>query len=212
MTVQIPNLDPASEANDEDLLLMRQNLVDKQVQVKLIRTIALASFPILTGPSTALENDVMLINRAGTNYQVRFAAIGLQAGVVMWFYSASPPNGWEPQETTSGALLAVRQGVGEVYSTPGSVQGNWQQDNVANGNNIGGLSYEQLPPHTHNIQVSSNSGDSTIRMRRGVSNGTGLGSIATLTSGGLGGVAQPHNHGNTWRPAAHIGILCKKVE
>jgi hypothetical protein len=201
MTIQLSGLPVATSAADSDIMLIRQGLVDKQIQVALVRTINLAAFSFLNtqSPNTPQQNDIMLIARGGNNYKLRFAAVGFVAGTRMWFYSATAPAGWTILDNTSGALLAVK---GTTYTAPGSIQGTWQQTSHT-------LTLAQIPSHKHDVDgtgATSGSGN-VVRGYRADLNQDLRGWSTALAGGGQG-----HNHGNTWRPLAHVGILCEKTE
>lgn len=211
MTVQISGLPVAVSAADTDLLLMRQGLVDKQVQVGLIRAINIPAFAQLL--SGAVATDAMLISRGGTNYQIRFAAVGIEKGTTAWFYQSAAPFGWNTIANTNGSLLAVRGPAGSTYTTAGQEAGTWQQTGMR-------LTLEQMPPHRHRILL----GDETTDAGTGAQTYPRLAKhqvnvtqpARTEVAGGVtvGAITQndPHNHGNTWRPTAYVGILCVKVE
>ena len=198
MSVPIPALPEATSLANDDLMLVRQGLLDKKVRVSLIRQVAFSTISIL--PGTALENDLMLIDRAGVNYKARFAAIGLMAGTVAWFYQDTAPRGWNPLDDTSGALLAIKGATAtEGYNgAAGNLQGTWQQEDHT-------LTIAQIPSHNHGVKGTNGN----LNQGNQVSaNGRGNNDWFTENEGG----GQGHNHGDTWRPLARVGILCKKSE
>lgn len=210
MSIPLSSLDTATVINDTDLILIRQGLVDKKAQAILMRTINIDALAELTSPAST---DMMIISNGVQNYKIAYSNVSFPSNTAMWFYQSVPPPGWEMLDSTSGALLSVKGPGGSIpgpgsYSTPGSVQGDWQQLGTS-------LILNQIPPHTHGMLVYNNEGTSETRVARARTMGTGAGTIQTQSSGGTGGgstgVALPHDHGNLWRPASHVGILARKL-
>lgn len=211
LQIQITDLPAAGSVSDSDYTIVRQGLSDFKAQIGLIREIDISAFP-LTG--TPLPGDLMLINRSGTNYAVPFNRVGFVAGTVMWFYQAAPPSGWELFNAQGDTLLAVRgtSASSKAYETFG-VRGNWQQSNHA-------LTIEQIPAHSHRVfKTKDNTGSSNeLGPVRGKTQSSA--SFNTSHTGGKGSdtdhgsssaITLGHNHGNTWRPLANVGILARKL-
>lgn len=122
------------------------------------------------------------------------------AGTRLWFYQDTAPEGWTIIADASDCLIACKSGDDQaIYSTGGQLLGNWQQSNHI-------LTEGQMPRHGHNIpyfgECGSNPGNGVTFW-----NSTYLqGDRGTYTTGD----DQPHNHGNTWRPFAAVGIICEK--
>lgn len=203
--VQLSDLDLATTADDADLALIRKSdTTDYKVTVAVLRNIAVASLPNL--PSNAQLTDYMLINQAGSNCKIEFGKVGFLVGTKMWFFTGAAPNVyWEIEPGTGDTLLAVK-GSGGTYSTGGNVQGAWQQQDAT-------LSISQIPAHTHTLtKTKDNTGTSNnlgpVRGKHVEDDVNPNFRVCTTNSTG-GGAG--HNHGNTWRPLASVGVICIKV-
>lgn len=200
--VQLSDLPVASVAADNDLMLLRKGLTDYQVTVQIIRNIDLTALSPIPSPEAT---DLILLSRASQNYSARFDQIGFVKNVKAWFYQAVAPSNWTIIPNTGNRLLAVSDGV-NLYSGAGggTAGGTWQQTSTA-------LTIAQIPAHTHLIlKTKEPSGSSNaLGPQRGkvpeTPDATGF-----ATSEATGG-SQGHNHGNTWRPLANVGILCNKT-
>lgn len=205
-TPTIPDLPVATLVNDSDQLLVRQPAgglgTDKSCTAQQIRNLNLSGLAGLpTGTPNA--NDLMLIARSGTNYQITFQNVGFIQGTKMWFYhnaagSSSELPGWSIF-ANGDTLLAVKGG--STYTVGGSQQGTWQQVGVS-------LSISQIPAHTHRVPAGKESAGSAVnpgyaRRSRDID-------VNTTITTGTAGSGQPHNHGDTWRPRASVGIICQK--
>lgn len=118
------------------------------------------------------------------------------SGSDMWFYADAAPTGWTIQLSLGDTILAIKGG--STYTTGAATAGTWTQPNHT-------LTTSEIPAHTHGI-TPFNSGVA----QRGTADtsvwrsNTGTGN--TNTTGG----GDPHNHGDTWRPAARVGIIARK--
>lgn len=208
-SVQMSDLDLAVSADDADLTLIRKsNTTDYKVTVQLLRNINIPGLPVLAVSPGA--TDLLIVSQSGTNCQCNFGSIGFVLGTRMWFYQASAPNGIAPifwrivPAQTGDKVLAVRGGT--TYTTAGISQGTWTTANHT-------LTGAEMPSHTHLIRKTSqtvgapnNSGP--LRGQRPEHNTPTLLNFATSEPTGGG---QPHNHGDTWRPYAYVGLICEKV-
>ena len=209
--VQLSDLDLAVTAADADLALIRKsNTTDYKVTCQVLRNINIAGLPDLTPTAnTPALLDLMLVQRAGTNSKCYYGATGFLKGTQMWFFQDNVPNGtspvfWKLISGFGGNLLAVRGGA--TYTVGGAAAGTWQQTGV-------GLTAAQNGPHFHIIEqgkeVADNSTGAIPTLPR-------LGkTIATIPNApkaqtNSSGTGALHNHGNTWRPLASVGILCSK--
>lgn len=197
MSIPISGLDVATVINDDDLILVRQGLVDKQAQAILMRTIDIDALDELTSPA---PTDKMVISNGVQNFKISYSKVSFPSGTIMWFYQADAPAGWEPFDNTSGALLSVSGPSGATYTGPGTIKGSWQQSDHT-------LTINQMPTHRHGVAGTSASTGSGNIVRGYRNSGSDFTDFFTKNEGG----GQPHNHGNTWRPLAHVGILCKKL-
>ena len=208
LPVQIPDLPSATVANDSDQTIMRQGLTDYRVTMALVRNINIAAMTAL--PSPAQSSDYFIINRVvasvPTNYKIPFNAVGLPAGVKVWFYmssaqiSASLP-GWQIVAGTGDTLIACAGG--SIYTTAGTIQGTWSQPTFT-------LTTAQLPAHSHDIDVrrSSEAGSSlAVVLAASTSHGSSGVSTAVRNTGS----GSPIQLANTWRPLANVGNICEKL-
>ncbi len=213
--LELSDLPVASVAVDGDLMLLRKGLTDYQINVTAIRAINLSVYPSL---ASAVGNDIMLIQRTSSTYSIRFDQVGLLKGARIWFYLGSAPSGWAIVPNTGDRLLAVTSGSGvNRYNnaSAGTQSGSWQQEGVGGGNPGGGLNINQIPNHYHQVNASSDNTSSNVNFCR---SGKSDHNIGTFSSSGVIGSTNdlstnaclPHNHGNSWRPSANIGIICEK--
>jgi len=116
-------------------------------------------------------------------------------GTITFFYRDTAPAGWTIVDDLGDALLAVVGGA--TYTAGGQSAGTWTQPDHT-------LVEAEIPAHTHGFSnfsteiITRGSADTT---RYQQSSG---GTKATSSTGG--GTA--HNHGDEWRPAGRVGILC----
>ncbi|PWU06779.1 MAG: hypothetical protein C5B43_01315 [Verrucomicrobia bacterium] len=213
--VQISGLPVATSADDDDLILLRKTLTDYQCTVKKIRNLNLSALDNLPAPvNYPVNNDVMLLQRGSTNYQVAFSEVGFTKGTRMFFWQLTAPLGWKIIENTGDMLLGVTDSTTKYMGNinAGASGGTWQQEGAA-------LSVLQIPNHKHwSFACARGAGNdrgglASITPNLGQKYGDTLGVV-----GGQGdnaghdnyGGCDPHNHGNTWRPLANVGILAEK--
>ena len=213
--VQLSDLDPASVANDADLALIRKNnTTDYKVTVQLLRNINVAGLPDLSPTANSPDNsDLLIVARAGVNCKCLFPSIGFPIGTKLWFYQDAVPVSttyWAIVPGTGDRLLAVKGGAS--YTTGGTVNAaaNWQQSGAT-------LTINQIPNHTHNIICGKDTENTKITHTKGTRNDNPSPRPRAPTEGITGATTDvgtnqclPHNHGNTWRPAGAIGIICQK--
>jgi hypothetical protein len=212
--VTLPDLNfpSVSPIPSNALLHINIGLTDFKATLAQIQAIDMTS---LSAIAQVENTDLMMVMKAGgatPTGKVYVQQVGFGIGIKMWFYTDTIPNTSWQALAISDALLAIKNtsGSGAYYTTGGSTSGIWQQENVANGNIIGGINIDQIPRHNHTYS----GGPSGLAELRILYESTQSGS--TLTSSSVGGrssdgLANPHNHGNTWRPLAAVGILCIKV-
>ena len=204
--VTIPDLDPAGPVDPlNDLLLIRQGLNDRKISAGLLANIRLGDLDML--PGQVVASDVLLIGRNNgltyDNYILPPQYLGFLNGTRCWFYQASAPLGWTIIAGTGDRLLGVSEPGGSLYNgvnAPGQT-GTWQQADHT-------LTIAEMPSHAHQARSSSDtiSGAGSIYYRSGDAFHNKGNFNLTIAQGG----SQPHNHGNTWRPLANVGILCTK--
>jgi|GEM_PF-2016978 len=214
----IPDLPIATVANDSDEMLMRQPGgalgTDKSIQVSEVRKVNVAGLPTLVSPTTAEDSDLFIIARGGINYQIRHDQVSFRSGTKMWFYHNvfTQIGGWS-LVSAGDSLLAVK-GAG-TYSVGGIESGVWQQDDVG-GVPGQGLSVSQIPSHTHQSRsISRQRPGSTSSSSNQFYAFTDNLSGTSIKSGSVSGIqntggGDPHDHGDTWRPKANVGIICRK--
>jgi len=134
------------------------------------------------------------------------------SGNSTFFYQNAAPSGWVA-ESFVDALLGVKGG--SVYTAGASEKGTWTQPNCT-------LSVANLPAHTHGEAGSHSHTRAGLASVRTNSCGGGDAGAADLdvryidsstngahTHNSVGG-GSPHNHGNTYRPYAAVGIISTK--
>lgn len=128
---------------------------------------------------------------AGTAIPTIFDTGGV---VKMWFYLNAAPTNWTEVGSLGDTLLAVKGGT--TYTTGGTTKGTWQQTDAT-------LTTSEIPPHTHNstLAISANSGSGGAFWAHNSS-------VLTSGSAVAGAGTATHNHGDTWRPAARVGLIC----
>lgn len=218
-TPTIPELPQATVANNGDQMLMRQPAgalgTDKRITVEEVRKIDISSLPTLSNPSSSLSGDLLMLQRSGTNYQIRFDQISVPSGTIMWFYRNTSIDGWTIETSAPDTILAVKGG--STYVNGGQTSGTWQQEGVNGGSPGGGLSINQMPRHNHTFRFADSGGSGTrfnLPVRqfnfRSPNFTVGQTSVVGGQNPNNPNEAEPHNHGNTWRPSASVGVLLKK--
>lgn len=216
--VEMPDLPPATIANDDDETVLRQGMTDYRCAVGLLRSINVQGLSPL---SEAVPTDVFLIAHALpapiANFSIRFDQVGFVKGTKMWFWQGTPAAGWNLIPDTGDRLLAVSDGTNNYSAQAAGTQtplGNWQQTGIS-------LSVEQMPGHSHegvyekgNLSPSKTCINTTQDKYLTTSKYTlYTGGTGTTSSNNPNGnvSAALHNHGNTWRPAANIGCMGIKI-
>lgn len=203
--VELSDLDsiPTGAVLDTDDMLVRRGLTDYRATAGQVRSLNLPGFSPLAGGGP-VGSDLMLVNRGGVNYQTPFSSIGLVKGTICYFYQLAAPVGWTIVPNTGDRILAVSDGTNQYASTAaGSPGGTWQQTGWA-------LLPNQLPPHNHLIPAGKDSSDSPQNPGFARRATTSDPSTRITSFGGNGLNGDLHNHGNTWRPFANVGILAVK--
>ena len=206
--VQLTDLDPipGGSVQATDLALIRRGLTDYQATVLQIQSILINSLSPIAGGS-AQNTDKFIINRAGQNYNIAFSQVGFVKGTRMWFYSGTAPTGWQIVPSTGDRLLAVSDGTNNYSGAlAGTQAGTWQQVGYA-------LQLTQIPKHRHAIVFTKDptGTSSTQGPVRGKNRDEAPGAQGeTQDQGGTPTGTDPHNHGNTWRPLANVGLICEK--
>lgn len=215
--ITIPLLDPAGPVDpDNDLLLIRQGLNDRKIPAGQIGNLRLGEFTMLPGQLVA--SDVLLIGRVNgggyDNYIMPPQYLGFLNGTNAWFYQAAAPLGWSIIAGTGNRVLACSDSTNKYNGVNAPNQtGDWQQSNAT-------LTIEQIPAHSHIIKVWKSDQEGNLSSKIGSTNRNTGNNQNTGQTGGIGsnnqtstspaGATQGHNHGNSWRPLANVGILCTK--
>jgi hypothetical protein len=221
--INLSGLPVAGPTSPSDLMLIRQGLTDYQIALQLVQSINVAAFDNLN-PNYANSTDLMMIYRNGGNYQIQFSQVGFLLGTCMWFYNSAVPIGWTAIPNTGDRLLAVSDSVTKYAGSanPGTQAGSWQQSNAT-------LTIDQIPAHSHYAAMDNSVGSSGFLYAAGKTThviGDQFRNTQGFPTGGIGSTAyssssppdyftypgtNPHNHGNTWRPLANVGILGQKT-
>jgi hypothetical protein len=123
----------------------------------------------------------------------------LPAGTIMWFYANVAPPGW----TTSplrDLVIAIKGGSDGYNTTGGNIGGTWDQPDMT-------LTIDQMPSHLHEMSSGNPAGPSSQDGWLLGDNQQKLADIIDPWKMVPAGGDQPHNHGDTWRPEAAIGVL-----
>ena len=195
--IQIQNLPSASSPlNGGAYTIIKDGLQDKKATVTQLREIDISAFTNLPSP---VASDLIMIGRASNTYKTLFQNVGLIKGTKCWFYNNVAPSGWTIVPGVGDALLGVLGG--GIYINAGvGFDGDWQQTDHT-------LTVNEIPSHSHRIPAGKDSsGSSGTRYAR---RATDLDTDTTITSASEGG-GVGHNHGDTWRPKATVGIICSK--
>lgn len=202
--ITIPDLDPAGPIDRvNDLLVIRQGLNDKKATVSQISDLDISSFPDLPAGGL-LATDKIIVGRNNglggyTNYIADPRNLGFLPGVTMWFYADTAPLFWRIRTSLTDRVLAVKGGT-QAYTNWGQ-RGTWDQENHT-------LTVNEIPAHSHRMATYK-----TVSSGNGVANkisASTSNTSFTATTDNTGG-GQGHNHGNTWRPRAAVGICCEHI-
>ena len=227
--IEISDLTPASAIDRaNDLVVLRQGLSDKKATLQQISNLTLADYTILGSPLN--QSDVFLMGRNDgfgnyTNFLTTINRFGFLAGVRTWFYDSVAPLGWQIVAGTGDRVLGTILNGGAVYQYNAfGLQGSWQQGDVSGvaGN---GLTVLQIPNHQHFGQMGQTQSNQNPRFIYGAeafpnpnnprySSETVLGIVGgagDVPSHDAFGACDPHNHGDRFRPASTVGIICEKL-
>jgi len=127
-----------------------------------------------------------------------------------YFYQNTAPNKWTAESFTD-ALLAVKGG--SVYTTGASYSGTWTQpDHTLTADEIPAHDHGEEGAHTHTASawaLNGGTGGSGYREVGRSSSSKTSSSDGDHTHAAVGS-GNAHNHGNTWRPYAAVGLICTK--
>ena len=116
----------------------------------------------------------------------------------IWTYQDTAPTGWTIMSGVSDTLIATKGSASTYYITGETQAGTWtQSDHI--------LTTDEMPSHTHTRLAATQPYDFHIS-RGGIFPLTNVYSRNTGSAGG----DQAHNHGDTYRPLANVGIIILK--
>jgi len=228
--LELSDLPTATSASNNDKMLIRKGLTDYQIAVRYIREINIDALDPIEG-GYAVATDILMISRnvptppsmipTPTNFQIRFSQVGFVKGTRMWFYQPNAPVGWSIVPDTGDKLVACQDASNNYngVASAGTSGGQWQQGDV-DGVTGKGLNLNQIPNHYHGVGASLGSLDfgHSANARYGNTNTasflskgiTGATTSPTANPTWNAGSCGPHNHGDSWRPLANVGIICNK--
>ena len=138
------------------------------------------------------DNWVGLTDALGSSLK-----LGLESQNI-WIYadsiSGETASLWTLQSSLGDTVLAIKGG--STYTTGGTTAGTWTQPSHT-------LTINEIPAHTHTMSTYTDI--SAAGARTVATAGGGSGATTASTGGGQG-----HNHGNTWRPSARVGLIIQK--
>ena len=117
-------------------------------------------------------------------------------GTICFFYKNNAPTGWTLYSDASDELLAIKGG--DTYTTGAQVAGTWTQPDHT-------LTVDEMPSHSHTYTAPNDPEN-----KRKTNGSSIVISISSDVSTSSVGQDQAHNHGDSWRPSARVGILCTK--
>lgn len=148
-----------------------------------------------------VSNKIELFWKDEDGNVVQLTSVGellpFPSGTKMYFYQNVAPSGWTIDATCADALLAVKGG-SQAYNVDGGNQaGTWTQpDHTLTTAELPNLTYKNTKTLGGSITAFNNIGDTaaTINWKTGIDqNGGGA-----------------HNHGDSGRPLAQVGIIATK--
>ena len=196
-TISIQGLQqaPLPLLSTDVIIVSRGTNQDYKSTMLSVWTIASSAFPSVT---SILSTDQMMIWRSGSPYMANYSSIGFVSGTTTWFYSASPPSGWQIVATAGDAMLGV---------VDSSNQGSFVSGGTVLLNNSTGIGSwkmlpTQIPSHSHQIYTDEN--------------GTGgLGSFSYDSFSNRGALQKTQlsdgSQSGTWRPVTAVGIIATKL-
>ena len=181
--------------------------------IKQVSGIAIQNLTWL--PDDMQSGDVFYYaTSSNVNSSVDFDDITFESGTRTWIFAETYPSGWSLVPNTGDKLLAIVGG--SKYTTAGTEGGTWLTEGVNGGNPGSGLTIEQIPAHSHRghktkEHPSSSEPDTDKDALRGkVREDDDVFRFRYIDSQQTGG-GQPHNHSNTFRPRAQVGLIIEKI-
>lgn len=212
--IDIPGLDEALTLTKDDLFITETEQEQTTHKATLPQFQGLDLSQLTPLPFPLASGDVLFGEETnGDKFSTEFFNVTFPSGTKIWIFANRAPPGWIISADTGDRLLAVKGG--GTYTTGGVAAGTWQLSGV-NGDPGTGLSIEQIPWHLHRGQKSTKlrdfgAGGNSNPAIRGKEleddSRTNYKYENTLPVGG----GQTHNHGNTWRPRAVVGLVIEKI-
>lgn len=202
----------AFNPNDQMITENEPEQATTRATVKQVQGIAIQNLTWL--PDQMTVGDVFYVAQSGINKSCSYENITFASGVRIWILAENYPSGWSLVPNTGDRLLAIKGG--SKYTTAGADGGTWLTEGVNGGVPGGALTIEQIPAHRHRghktkEHPSSSEPDTDKDALRGkVKEDDSVFKFRYVDSEPTGG-NQPHNHGNTWRPRAQVGIIIEKI-
>lgn len=182
--------------------------------VSKVQAIDLRNLDVFDEPYA--PGDVFFGEQANTQnkFSSSFENVTLPSGTRTWIYANDFRSGWFPVDTAGDKLLAVKGGT--YYSTAGISGGTWTMEGVNGGVPGSALTVEQIPSHSHRGQKRAHARESSAPPnpsppRKGkVAEDDSFFRFRYFETERTGG-SQSHNHGDSWRPKAYVGLIIEKL-
>lgn len=203
-----------SPQNDFMIVENQPEQATSKATVSKVQSINLRNLPILSGSMTL--GDVFFGEQSSTadRFCTNFDDVTFPSGTKTWVYSDRVPLGWTTVSSTGDKLLAVKGG--SVFTTGGVSAGAWMMEGVNGGNPGSALSVEQMAPHTHygkksqHVRDSGELPDNNPPRKGKVEEDDDFPPYRFFVTEPEGG-NQSHNHGDSWRPKAYVGLIIEKI-
>lgn len=203
--------------SDVELFARNSNASHQRVQITNKGYLNIADLNAGSGITLSANNNVAkgTVTVGITSGYIEGIANPFPAGTKLWFYQDTAPTGWTIDSSVADSVIAVKGGTQAYNVSGGNLAGTWQQAGHA-------LSVNEIPSHSHapefesgwqgpfyNKVHESRAGDGNLWSLGGGNGGSSKHVWGTWRISSVGG-GQTHNHGNTWRPYAAVGIICTK--
>lgn len=187
--------------SDVELFARNSNASHQRVQITNKGYLNIADLNAGSGITLSANNNVAkgTVTVGITSGYIEGIANPFPAGTKLWFYQDTAPTGWTIDASVADSVIAVKGGTQAYNVSGGNLAGTWQQAGHT-------LTINEIPSHSHVLNMhnewSVRQNNKGPYLRPGKDG-------SPITSDAIGG-GQAHNHGNTWRPYAAVGIICTK--